>query len=59
MGKDYAKAFGNSLRFFKGRVLDFSGNKFLDKGAVNVIVNMRACILELNLSNNWLRDASI
>ena len=43
----------------KGRVLDFSGNKMLDDGAIDLILSMRACIIELNLSNNKLGDNSI
>ena len=59
MGSSYAKAMGSSLRFLKGRVLNFSGNKILDDGAIDLIMSMRACIYELNLSNNRLGDNSI
>lgn len=59
MGSSYAKAMGSSLRFLKGWVLDFSGNKILDDGAIDLIMSMRACIYELNLSNNRLGDNSI
>jgi len=59
MGSQYGKAMGNCLRFMKARVCDFSGNNFKDDGAVDVILNMRPCIIELNLCKNNLGNGTL
>ena len=59
MGFRYAKAMGNSLRFMKARICDFSSNKFTDEGAIDLVLSMKPSIVELNLSKNLLGNKSL